>query len=424
MSNGVSRELTWIIASFWVFLVVAWVSKLWVEVLVAYVFFYIGRQLWSAYKFEKWMHGGSRSAFPPSSGYWGEVSYLVSKKQHSLEKRADLQNYKSEQFRAASMALPIAIVSLTEHNQIEWFNESAQSLLVLKQSDVGHKIESLVRHPDFVRYLKSSAYEQPIFMTEFMGMSRTYSCQLLSYHKTHRLLLLEDVHELYNLGKIRKDFVANASHELRTPLTVINGYLEMMTDMPDKVPATWNNPLKQMFQQSQRMQSIIEDLLTLSKIESDTLVNRFKEVKVDRLLSSIEIDTKHLYGDQYNLSFEIQSGLVVSGVEEPLKSVFINLISNAIRYTEIGGDITVRWYSTEQSAVFEVEDTGIGIASEHLSRLTERFYRVDTARSRQTGGTGLGLAIVKHVLDKHHAHLRVMSQVGKGSTFSCRFEEG
>ncbi|VAW48221.1 Phosphate regulon sensor protein PhoR (SphS), partial [hydrothermal vent metagenome] len=216
-------------------------------------------------------------------------------------------------------------------------------------------------------------------------------------------------------------FVANASHELRTPLTVVNGYLEMMIDMTDQVPKMWEKPLGQMHHQSLRMQAIIEDLLTLSRIESDTLMNNTKVIQVDEVLKNIEIDIRYLYDEEYDIHFSIEKGLSLKGVEEPLKSVFTNLISNAFCYTPKGGRVSIRWYSNASGAHFEVEDTGIGVPNELLSRLTERFYRVDTARSRESGGTGLGLAIVKHVLDKHESELKIQSQVGKGSIFSCDF---
>ncbi|MCF6254219.1 MAG: phosphate regulon sensor histidine kinase PhoR [Thiomicrorhabdus sp.] len=403
------------------FLFFAWLTGLWMTVLFAYVGFYFARQVWSLYRFEAWLRE-EPLAEAPQSGFWQELCFLVAHKQRALEKRADLQNNKSEQFHAASMAIPIAIVSLTKNHKIEWFNDAAQKLLSIKRSDTGRKLGTLVRQPDFIKYLKQTDIEKPLFLEGFMGQSRTYRCEIFDYHHGHRLLMLEDVHELYNLAKIRKDFVANASHELRTPLTVVNGYLEMMIDMTEQVPKFWEKPLGQMHHQSLRMQAIIEDLLTLSRIESDTLMSANKEVQVDEVLKNIEVDIRYLYEEEYEIHFSIEEGLALEGLEEPLKSVFTNLISNAFRYTPKGGCVSVRWYSDATGKYFEVEDTGIGVPNELLSRLTERFYRVDTARSRESGGTGLGLAIVKHVLDKHESELKVRSQVGKGSVFSCHFQ--
>lgn len=420
VSKAISRELIWVAISLGIFLFFAWLTGFWVFTLFAYIFFYFIRQIWSFYQFEACLREVPHVE-SPQTGIWQELYSLVSHKQRALKKRADLQNNKSEQFHAASMALPIAIVSLTKNHKIEWFNNAAQTLLSIKPSDTGRKLETLVRQPEFIQYLKQKEFEKPLFLEAFMGQTRTYSCEIFDYHHGHRLLMLEDVHELYNLAKIRKDFVANASHELRTPLTVVNGYLEMMIDVNDQIPTFWEKPLGQMHHQSLRMQAIIEDLLTLSKIESDTLVNAIKIVKVDEVLKNIEVDIRYLYSEDYDIHFLIEEGLTLKGVEEPLKSVFTNLISNAFRYTPKGGKVSVRWYSDASGLHFEVEDTGIGISKEHLSRLTERFYRVDTARSRESGGTGLGLAIVKHVLEKHDSELKIQSQIGKGSIFSCDF---
>ncbi|MCF6344964.1 MAG: phosphate regulon sensor histidine kinase PhoR [Thiomicrorhabdus sp.] len=420
VSRAIYRELIWVVLSLGVFLFFAWLTGYWAAILILYLALYIVRQVWSLYQFEAWLHGDS-DAVAPSSGFWQVLCFFISRQRRTLERRAELQNSKSEQFHAASMALPIAIVSLTKNHKIEWFNNAAQTLLSIKPSDTGRKLETLVRQPEFIQYLKQKEFEKPLFLEAFMGQTRTYRCEIFDYYHGHRLLILEDVHELYNLAKIRKDFVANASHELRTPLTVVNGYLEMMIDMTDQIPDFWEKPLGQMHHQSLRMQAIIEDLLTLSKIESDTLVNAIKVVKVDEILKNIEVDIRYLYSGDYDIHFSIEEGLTLKGVEEPLKSVFTNLISNAFRYTPKGGKISIRWFSDTLGSHFEVEDTGIGISKEHLSRLTERFYRVDTARSRESGGTGLGLAIVKHVLERHDSELKIQSQIGKGSVFRCDF---
>ncbi len=421
VSRGLYRELTWIVSFFWVILIVGGLTGFWMEMLVSFLIYYLIRNLWNLRKFEKWMETGAQSSFSSSSSFWSDISYLVVKKQKNLEKHASIQSYRSERFQAASMALPISIVSLNEQHQIEWFNLSAKNLLSIRQGDIGRKIESLVRHPEFVQYLKELDLNKPLIIESLMGHNRAYRCQVLDYYEGHRLLILEDIHELYHLAQIRKDFVANASHELRTPLTVLNGYLEMMIDTPGSHLEQWLKPLEQMYQQSARMQSIVEDLLVLSAIESETLMKKVKTVRVDEILENTQIDIENLYSKKYQISFEIEKGLVIQGVEGPLKSVFSNLISNAFRYTSEGGKIKIRWYSDKDGAHFEVEDSGIGISSEHLSRLTERFYRIDTARSRDTGGTGLGLAIVKHVLDKHNSVLKIDSQIGKGSVFGCDF---
>lgn len=421
MSNGISRELTWIVTSLWLTLFLGWMTGWWLIVLTGYIAFYVIRHLYSIYRFEQWMKGSTEVAYPPSSGLWGELSYLVSRKQRSLEKHADLQFYKSEQFQAASMTVPDAILSLNEYHQIEWFNSSAKKLFKLKHSDTHRKIETLFRHPDFIQYLKSGDYEKSLTMTTLNGIPRAFNIRLFPYYKKHTLLIVKDIHELYSLAQIRRDFIANASHELRTPLTVLNGYVEVMMDAQEP-ESMWVKPLEQMHNQSVRMQSIINDLLTLSSMESETITGKQKMVNVPAVLKNMEQDSA-LMSKTHQFQFEIEEGVALSGYEEPIKSVLTNLVSNAVRYTQDGGFIHVSWYRDNKGVHFEVKDSGIGIAPEHISRLTERFYRVDTARSRDTGGTGLGLAIVKHILERHQARLVIKSQLGMGSTFRCDFPE-
>ncbi|MGM0542082.1 MAG: phosphate regulon sensor histidine kinase PhoR [Pseudomonadota bacterium] len=419
-SSGVKRELTWIITSAWVVLFIAWLTNAWIVCFVLYLFAYMGRQLWSMRKFEKWMSGGV-ATFPPASGFWSELSYLVSKKQRALEKHADLYLYKSEQFKAASMQIPDAIVSMDQDNYIEWFNRPSQSILGLRRQDIGRKVEGIIRQPEFIDYLKRADYKKALILNSLQGKQRTFDIKIIPYFESHKLLVARDITELYQLAQIRRDFIANASHELRTPLTVLKGYLELMQDMPGEHLLLWKTPLEHMENQSNRMQLIIEDLLTLSSMEADSITSEAGIVDVPEILQNISVEARQLGSDAHHIVFEITPGLKLQGYTEPLKSVFMNLVANAVRYSPEGGNITIRWYLDKKGAHYEVKDQGLGIAAEHIPRLTERFYRVDKDRSRVTGGTGLGLAIVKHVLEKHNATLSVESVIGKGSVFRCNF---
>lgn len=362
-----------------------------------------------------------QNSHPPVTGFWSELTYLVSKKQRALEKHADLNLYKSEQFKAASMLIPDAIVSLEKRNRIEWFNSVSKSLLGIRAQDKGSKIESVVRQPEFVQYLKNGDFTKPLTVSSSYRPSRTYEMQIINYFESHKLLVVRDITELYQLAQIRKDFIANASHELRTPLTVLRGYLEVMLDTPGEHQKNWRLPLEHMDTQSHRMQSIIEDLLALSTIEAESITAEKELIDVPEKLKQLEIDVQQLSGGKHHFFFEVNNALKIHGYPEPLKSLFMNLVSNAVRYSPDGGNIYVRWFANNNHVVFEVEDNGLGISQEHIPRLMERFYRVDKDRSRISGGTGLGLAIVKHVLEKHNASLHVTSVLGKGSTFRCEF---
>ncbi|QKI89701.1 phosphate regulon sensor histidine kinase PhoR [Thiomicrorhabdus xiamenensis] len=417
LTSGIKRELTWVIGALWLAFGFAWLTGWWYSTSAGFVVLYIGRHLWSVRRFEKWIQGTSIDAHPPLTGLWSEVSYQVSKKQRALEKHADLNFYKSEQFKAASMLLPSAVVSIDQNHYIEWLNEPATRMLGLLRQDVGRRIEAIIRQPDFLEYLKSGDYRRAITLT--LDQSRIFEVKIINYFENHRLLIATDITELYQLAQIRRDFVANASHELRTPLTVLHGYLELLTDMPHE--PQWDTPLEHMSNQTVRMRAIIEDLLTLSSIEAGSINAKQEEVDVPKILEQLKAEVEQLASAGHRLKFEITPGLMIKGMPEPLKSVFMNLLSNAIRYSPDGGEVSVRWYADEEGAHFSVSDQGLGISPEHIPRLTERFYRVDKDRSRVTGGTGLGLAIVKHVLDKHDSHLEVSSMPGVGSTFGCSF---
>ncbi|MDX1795669.1 MAG: phosphate regulon sensor protein PhoR, partial [Hydrogenovibrio sp.] len=214
-----SRELTWTITTLWIALFIGWIIDSFPLALLGYLLFYIARHLYSVRKFELWMKKDSSALYPPSSGFWAEVAHLVSRKQRSLEKHADLQLHKYEQFQAASMSIPDAIISINPKGKIEWFNAAAKKMLKLKQSDVGYSLEMLLRVPEFIRYFKNEDYSKPLILPSLKGTQRVFSVSVFRYYLHHKLVVIKDIHELYNLAQIRKDFIANASHELRTPLT-------------------------------------------------------------------------------------------------------------------------------------------------------------------------------------------------------------
>jgi two-component system phosphate regulon sensor histidine kinase PhoR len=245
---------------------------------------------------------------------------------------------------------------------------------------------------------------------------------VIPYADKQNLLLARDITQLHRLEQIRRHFVANASHELRTPLTVISGFVETMRDAKEDCLQHWQRPLLLIAQQTTQMCSIVDDLLLLSRLEAEPFINRVESVQVADMLQSICEEARILSGEQnHQITLEVADNLVIYGKSDELRSVFSNLLSNAVRYTPMNGSITVRWYKDDQGIHCQVSDTGEGIAPEHLPRLTERFYRVDVARSRNQGGTGLGLAIVKHVLIRHKGSLRIESVVGQGSSFYCDF---
>jgi two-component system, OmpR family, phosphate regulon sensor histidine kinase PhoR len=329
-------------------------------------------------------------------------------------------------FHETSAAMPDATLILGPRFEIEWFNDAAVHLLDLKSpDDVGQRITNLVRHPDFVDYLHGEDYSEAVEFPLDSNQGRRLSARLVPFGNRQFLLSVRDVTRIHRLEQMRRDFVANVSHELRTPLTVITGYLESLADDARDDPAL-TRTYRAMEGQALRMRRTIEDLLTLSRLESGN--GRPVEthpVSVPAMVAGLGEDARML-GAEAGLGVEVESDpdLWLDGVESELQSAFSNLVSNAVRYTPAGGKVTLRWYADEAGPHFEVRDTGIGIAAQHIPRITERFYRVESDRSRSTGGTGLGLTIVKHVLQRHDALLRVESRPGEGSRFICDFPPG
>ncbi|SEP57845.1 two-component system, OmpR family, phosphate regulon sensor histidine kinase PhoR [Ectothiorhodospira magna] len=384
---------------------------------------YTGWQLRQLYRFHRWIQVGKRSEPPHASGVWGDLIYeqyrLYQRNRRRKKKIAKLLN----RFHESSAAMPDATVILGSRFDIEWFNGAAISLLELESPrDIGRRVTNLLRHPEFVRYMYSGDYSDAVEFPRGPDERVMLSARIVPYGDKQFLLSVRDVTRLHMLESMRRDFVANVSHELRTPLTVIAGYLEALAD-EDTLEPEIRRSLRSMESQSVRMRRIIEDLLTLSRLETrDTAAMGQSPVSVPALIHGIEEEARMLIGERgQHLTLALDEGLWLRGANTELHSAFSNLVTNAIHYTPDGGTITVHWHEDDQGAHFQVRDTGIGIPPQHVHRLTERFYRVDSDRSRNSGGTGLGLAIVKHVLQRHGARLQIESTPGEGSTFSCHF---
>ncbi len=367
----------------------------------------------------------SKSYNPPDvDGVWGEVYYLFYRSQQRQRKRKKLLVSYLNRFKMMTKAMPDATVVLRHGSEIEWFNEAAQRQLGLRHpQDLTQRIDNLIRLPSFVAFLRNQNNSEPLEIASPDHEGMMLSIVVIPYGNDRRLLVARDVSQLHRLEETRRDFVANASHELRTPLTVINGYLETMADSPSDLAKTqWDSPVKVMYEQSLRMTSIVDDLLMLSRLETSPREIHREVVDIPSLIRLVAEEGRVLSGDKkHAISVEVDDSVRLRGNQPQLYSVFTNLIFNAVHYTPAGGAIVIRWYLTESGACFEVEDSGVGIAPQHIFRLTERFYRVDVGRSRDAGGTGLGLAIVKHILDHHDGHLTIESTVGKGSVFRSRF---
>lgn len=371
---------------------------------------------------DHWLDDPEARVTPDGTGLWEEVFAR-------LNKMVRLQRQEREQSAAAlrhmeqaTSALPEGVAILDEADRIEWCNPLAEQHFGLDGvRDVGQQITYLARQPEFVQYLAVRDFSEPLVLRGARHDGLTLSIKLISYSANKKLLISRDITSFERIETMRRDFVANVSHELRTPLTVVNGFVETMSDMPKLDNDMARRALHLMGEQTQRMERLVNDLLTLSKLDNALNALQEETVQVPTLLHTLHEEGLSLSGGKHALKLETESDCNLLGNTEELRSAFGNLISNAIRYTPQGGEIVLRWQEKDGQPIFSVQDSGLGIASQHIPRLTERFYRVDHSRSRETGGTGLGLAIVKHVTIRHQARLEITSDEGKGSTFSIVF---
>ncbi|MDP2783787.1 MAG: phosphate regulon sensor histidine kinase PhoR [Sulfurimicrobium sp.] len=369
-----------------------------------------------------WLLAPPGAEVPDGSGAWREVFNVIyqsgrvqSSSQHHLSAAL-------ERFQRAAEAIPDGIFMLNEDGQIEWCNPVAETQFdVSNQRDHLQRIAYLVRQAQFTDYLSAQNYAEPLVMKSLRNPDLTLSIQLVPFGDRQKLLLSRDITQLERVETMRRDFIANVSHELRTPLTVVGGFLESFEDAEQINMEQSRRHFQLMLDQTRRMQGLVDDLLTLSRLESNQEKMSEEVVDVCALLQILHKEALSLSDGRHRLNLELDADCKLLGNVRDLHSAFGNLVSNAVRYTPEGGEIVLRWALKGAEARFCVQDSGIGIEPQYISRLTERFYRVDRGRSRETGGTGLGLSIVKHILTRHQGRLEISSEPGKGSLFCACF---
>lgn len=375
-------------------------------------------QLHYLYMLSDWLDNPSSVRLPDGWGAWtGIFSRLYKLRRGDEKNQAELTEWLTR-FRQAMSLLPDGVVIMDDVLFLEWCNPAAEKHLGLRlDRDKGMRVTNLIRSPEFMDYIILGRYEQPLTISL---RERKLIVQIIPFENRRQILVTHDATESVRIEMMRRDFIANASHELRTPLTVINGFLEIAESQPNLDMQTRMAHLKLMIEQGRRMQNLVEDMLTLTRLESVEYPLRPERVNMHTLLVQIQQEAMALSASRHTITLSVEGPDVKGGTEE-LRSAFGNLVSNAVRYTPPQGSIHIAWQMKDKGPQFTVRDTGIGIRPEHISRLTERFYRVDKSRSRETQGTGLGLAIVKHVLLRHDATLSIDSEPGQGSTFTVTF---
>jgi two-component system phosphate regulon sensor histidine kinase PhoR len=388
--------------------------------LSAFLLAYLGWHLWHLWQLESWLR--KKLGEPPrdAPGLWGDVYAQLHRVRLQSRARKKRLTRVLKEFRKSTQALPDAGVVLDADHEIVWLNKAAGALLGLRREDRGQRIENLLRAPEFATFLRADDPERILRLPSPLDEELRLALQVVPYGDNQRLLLARDITHATRLETVRRTFVANASHELRSPLTVIGGYLDALVEEPELVEH-WREPVQEMARQSERMRRIIEDLLTLSRLEASGAEAERERVDVQGMLASLKKEALARPQRPAVIELDMDPGLGVWGAESEIYSAFANIIGNALKYTPGEGSIHIRWYQDGDTACLAVSDTGVGIPDEAIPRLTERFYRVDKGRDRASGGTGLGLAIVKHVLQRHGGRLEVESVLGEGSTFRCRF---
>ena len=379
------------------------------------------RDTLQGYRLIEWLRGSQEGAAPRDAGLWGELGYRIERAIRLREQGAVRERVRLSQFLSAIEASPNGVMLLDSGDQIEWCNSVAADHFGLDpQRDRRQRVTNLVRTPAFVNHLQAVQFDQAIQIPDPRGQ-RALSVLVRPYGEGLKLVMSLDITERERSDAMRRDFVANVSHEIRTPLTVLAGFIETMTNLP-LTEAERKRVLVLMTQQADRMGTLVSDLLTLAQLEGSPRPHADRWVALAPLLAQVEIDAKQLSAGRHSLTFASGLAAQIAGAQNELLSAIANLVNNAVRYTPQGGRIDVHWkHLADGAGEVSVADTGLGIAREHLPRRTERFYRVDGSRSRDTGGTGLGLSIVKHVMQRHGGELDIQSEPGQGSIFRLVF---
>jgi two-component system, OmpR family, phosphate regulon sensor histidine kinase PhoR len=377
------------------------------------------------FKLVRWLRTPVEEAvpLPRAFGMWDYVFADVNRRARTASYQQERLSAALERFREASQAMPHGLMFLSNTNTIEWVNRQGEQHFGLDRArDQGTPVTNIVRQPDFVRYLQQDEHDTPLTFTASRPVGRTLMVHLVPFSEDMRLLMSEDITQGERLEAMRRDFVANVSHEMRTPLTVVSGFLETVIDgLDDLGKEDVRHYLGLASEQAGRMQRLIQDLLTLSALEAGAPMLQEEPVDVAMLLEEVQQEAEVVSGGRHVVELECSTHACLLGNAKELYSAFANLAINAVRYTPAGGHIRIGWRQRGSVVEYTVADDGIGIAPEHIPRLTERFYRVDRGRSRETGGTGLGLAIVKHVVSRHQGDLLIDSQPGQGSRFTACF---
>ena len=395
-------------------------QKLAVVIVLATLIIFILIHIYWIYKLSNWVESPSLKNLPNGTGIWQNIFAKLYRTYRQQKKSQTQLTTTLDQFIQAAEAINDGIVGVNEDNEILWSNKKAQKMLNINpKKDYNQPINYIFRNSDLSDYLTKENYEDCINIHN-TNNKLDIEIKATFFNENHKLITCRDLTSLKKIQNLRKDFVSNFSHELKTPLTVISGFLETLEDRK-KIDVQSKKIISLMSEQAHRMKKLIDDLLLLSNVESDYLQNRSEKVIMRDIFKKIKNEVSFIDQQQHKISYSLNNEINIYGSSTEIYSAFINLLTNAIRYTDKKGEITVSWNKINNDAIFQVADTGIGIPEKHLKRITERFYRVDEDRSRESGGTGLGLSIVKNIMHQHQGEIRVASEINSGSSFKLIF---
>lgn len=395
-------------------------QKLAVVIVLATLIIFILIHIYWIYKLSNWVESPSLKNLPNGTGIWENIFAKLYRTYRQQKKSQTQLTTTLDQFIQAAEAINDGIIGVNEDNEILWSNKKAQKMLDINpKKDYNQPINYIFRNSDLSNYLIKENYEDSINIHN-TNNKLDIEIKATFFSENHKLITCRDLTSLKKIQNLRKDFVSNFSHELKTPLTVISGFLETLEDRK-KIDVQSKKIISLMSEQAHRMKKLIDDLLLLSNVESDYLQNRSEKIIMRDIFKKIKNEVSFIDQQQHKISYSLNNEINIYGSSTEIYSAFINLLTNAIRYTDKKGEITVSWNKINNDAIFQVADTGIGIPEKHLKRITERFYRVDEDRSRESGGTGLGLSIVKNIMHQHQGEIRVASEINSGSSFKLIF---
>ena len=376
------------------------------------------------FRLMKWLNNPSLSNLPHGNGVWQQI--FTKHYQILKDNKKSKKNLVStlDQFTKAAEALMDGVLALNESNEIIWSNRKSQIMLNLNpKKDIGQPINYILRNTDLIKYLEKESYDETIKINLAADSNKIIEIKVVYFGEKQKVMVLKDISQEIKIEGHRQEFISNVSHELKTPLTVISGFIETLEDMFASDGGEHKNILKMMGNQAYRMSKLVDDLLILSNVESSLFQNRSDKLLIKTIMIKLKKNISILNKKDHKIKYQIDDKLNIYGSKKEIESAFVNLITNAIRYTDKNGFISISWGLINGLPIFEVKDTGSGIEQKHINRITERFYRVDKDRSRDSGGTGLGLSIVKNIIKQHDGELKITSDLGIGSSFKLIFNK-